>query len=302
MAVLDKSPARVRIVEVGPRDGLQNEARAVPTALKLRFIDALADAGHRHIEVGSFVRPDRVPQLADAEALFRGLRRRDGVVYTALVPNRRGLERALAAGVESIAVFTAASEAFSAKNAGASIAESIDAIRAVASEAQAAGLRIRAYVSCAFVCPYEGTIAPERVLRVLGELRALGIAAISIGDTLGAADPRGVDRLLEAIAARCPAPRSAGAPLAGLALHLHDTYGRALANAVVGLAHGIEEFDASAGGLGGCPFAPGAKGNLDTGTLVSMLAAMGIETGIDLDAHERAAKLIRGALASPGDQ
>ncbi len=290
MSVLTLPPT-VRIVEVGPRDGLQNESATVPSDVKVAFVEALAAAGHRHIEVTSFVRPDLVPQLADADRVFRDVRKRDGVVYTALVPNERGLDRALAAGARSIAVFTAASETFSQRNTGCDVATSLERVRRVARRARDEGLQVRAYVSTAFVCPYEGVIPPAAVTAIVDELRAAGIESISIGDTIGVADPamvdRLLDRLLDASAARRP---DAARPLEGIALHLHDTRHRALANTLVGLQHGVEEYDSSAGGLGGCPFAPGASGNLDTHLLVEMLEAMGIATGIDLAAHDRAAE------------
>ncbi len=283
-------PPHVRIVEVGPRDGLQNEARHVPATAKIAFVNALSATGHSHIEVTAFVSPRKVPQMADAGEVFRGITKRKGVTYTALVPNDEGLRRALEAGARSIAVFTAASETFSQKNIGCSIADSLERIRSVLAGALKAHLRVRGYVSTAFVCPYEGRIEPAKALEVVARLRDAGIREISIGDTLGAAYPDQVNRLLEAIGARFG--------IADFALHLHDTYGRALANALVGLLHGVEELDASAGGLGGCPFAPGARGNLSTEALVDFLEGMGIETGIDAEKLKEAAALVKGALPS----
>lgn len=282
-------PSTVRIVEVGPRDGLQNEAVFVPTAKKIAFVDALSDAGHTHIEVTSFVSPRRVPQLADAGDVFRGIRKSPGTTYTALVPNEEGLQRSLAAGARSIAVFTAASETFNRKNIGCSIDESIQRIAAVL-RAAPEGLRVRGYVSTAFVCPYEGTIDSLTALDVILRLRSLGIEEISIGDTLGAAWPDQVSRLLEAV--------DGSIGLRGIALHLHDTHRRALLNALVGLLHGVEEFDSSAGGLGGCPFAPGAKGNVATEELVALLHGMGISTGIDIEKERAAAERIRQVTGS----
>jgi hydroxymethylglutaryl-CoA lyase len=297
--VLAAAPRTVHIVEVGPRDGLQNETAPIPTAAKIAFIEALVRAGHRHIEVAAFVSPRRVPQMADAEAVCGGLRGESRARLTALVPNEEGLERAAGAGVTSIAVFTAASEAFSQKNAGCSIAESLDRLRRVAELALARGMQLRAYVSTAFVCPYQGPVAPAAVLPVVEALRGAGFASISVADTLGAAFPTQVDELLARL-------RERFGSLASFALHLHDTHRRALANAVVGLAHGIEELDSSAGGLGGCPFAPGAKGNVATEDLVEMLHGMGITTGVDAAATRAAALAVRAELekggGSPGPQ
>jgi len=283
-----RCPPTVRIVEVGPRDGLQNEPAPVPAAAKIALVEALAGAGHTHIEVASFVSPRRVPQMEDAEEVCRGIRRRPGVIYTALIPNEEGLERALKVAVDSIAVFTAASETFNQKNIGCSTAESLERIRRVLARARAESLRVRAYVSMAFVCPYEGRIEPVRVIEVVERLRDMGIERISLGDTLGAAYPDQVSRLLEALDARWG--------LGGFALHLHDTYRRALANALAGLLHGIEEFDASTGGLGGCPFAPGARGNVATEEIVELFEGMGIATGIDLEKQREASRKIREAL------
>jgi isopropylmalate/homocitrate/citramalate synthase len=288
--LLERAPASVRIVEVGPRDGLQNEPRPIPAAAKAAFVEGLADAGHSHIEVTSFVSPRKVPQLADAEEVFRAVRKKDGVRYTALVPNTTGLRRALSAGVRSIAVFTAASETFNRKNIGTSIDESIGEIRKVADEAFREGLQVRAYISMAFVCPYEGRIDPATVVALCGRLHDLGIREISLGDTLGAAYPDQVALLLEALGER--------SGLDGFALHLHDTYRRALANALAGLLLGVQELDASAGGLGGCPFAPGAKGNVATEDLADFLEGMGISTGIDAAKVQAAAEAVRRALST----
>ncbi len=279
---------RVRVVEVGPRDGLQNESAAIPTATKIAFIDALSAAGFAEIEATSFVAPGRIPQLTDAEEVMRGITRREGCAYTALVPNERGLDRALAAGVTRLAVFTAASESFNRKNIGATIAESIERFRPVVERGRREGLSIRGYISTAFVCPYEGPIDPSRVAEVAKLLRELGVDEISIGDTIGAAVPSDVDRVLDALAPILP--------LGQTALHLHDTRGTALANVLRGLERGVAIFDASAGGLGGCPYAPGAGGNLATEDLLYMLHGLGIETGIDVAALDRASSIIESAL------
>jgi len=288
MKLFSGSPSTVRIVEVGPRDGLQNESKPVSTAAKIALVDALSEAGHRHIEVSSFVSPRHVPQMADAEEVFRGIKRKSGVLYTALVPNEKGLERALSAGVDSVAVFTAASNTFNQKNLGCSVAESIENVRGVLSRAASGKLRIRAYVSMAFVCPYEGTIEAPDVIEIVEQLRDMGIHDISLGDTLGAAYPNQISRLLEALEDRFGVQR--------FALHLHDTYHRALANALTGFLHGVEEFDTSTGGLGGCPFAPGATGNVATEDLVDFFEGMGVATGVDLEKQRVATERIRAEL------
>lgn len=287
-------PTSVRIVEVGPRDGLQNEATPIPTSEKIAFIDALSAAGLAEIEATSFVAPGRVPQLTDAEEVMRGIRRRDGCQYTVLVPNEKGLERARSASVTRIAVFTAASESFNRKNIRASIADSIDRFRPVIRAARDTGLSIRGYVSTAFACPYEGPVAPAAVRDVVSRLRDLGVDEISLGDTIGVAVPDEVDRLLDALEGTLP--------LADTALHLHDTRGTALSNVMRGLERGVAIFDASAGGLGGCPYAPGAGGNLATEDLLYLLDRLGIETGVDLDgvrhAGDRLESLLGHALPS----
>jgi hydroxymethylglutaryl-CoA lyase len=288
--LFSRSPSKVRIVEVGPRDGLQNEAHPVSTAAKIALVDALSRAGHNHIEVSSFVSPQHVPQLADAEEVFRGIERRPGVLYTALVPNEEGLARALSVGVDSIAVLTAASNTFNKKNLGCSISESLDRIRGVLSAAASEKLRIRAYVSMAFVCPYEEAIRPSEVIKTVEQLRDLGIHDISLGDTLGAAYPAQISRLLEALEGRFG--------IQGFALHLHDTYHRALSNALTGFLHGVEEFDASTGGLGGCPFAPGAMGNVATEDLVDFFEGMGAGTGINRKKQREAKEGIQAALGT----
>ncbi|MCB9463326.1 MAG: hydroxymethylglutaryl-CoA lyase [Candidatus Eisenbacteria bacterium] len=281
-------PERVRIVEVGPRDGLQNEALPVPTETKVAYVDALSAAGFGEIEVTSFVHPKLVPQLADASAVLAGIERRPGVVYSALVPNPKGLERAVEAGVDRIAVFTAASETFNQKNINATIAESIDRFRPVMDGARAAGIPVRGYVSTAFVCPFEGEIPVGKAVDVIEQLLDLGVDEISIGDTIGAAVPLQVHRLLEALGPILPLPQTT--------MHFHDTRGTGLANVLASLEHGVAAFDAASGGLGGCPFAPGASGNLATEDLVYLLHGLGIQTGLDPAALRKASDVIELAL------
>jgi len=283
------TPARVTVVEVGPRDGLQNEAAIVPTAAKVRFIEMLAAAGLPVVEATSFVHPAAVPQLADADQVLPAIARRPGVRYPVLVPNMRGMERAIAAGADAIAVFTAASEAFSQANIRMTIAESLEAFSPVLAAARAAGMWTRGYVSTAFGCPYQGDVDPAAVADVAAALDELGCDQISVGDTIGVAEPDDVGRVLSPLLERVPAER--------LALHLHDTRGRAIDNAAAGLQLGITTFDASASGLGGCPFAPGAPGNLATETLVSWLHGLGIETGVDEPALLEASAYIRSQLS-----
>jgi hydroxymethylglutaryl-CoA lyase len=284
-------PRQVRIVEVGPRDGLQNEREIVPTPVKLALIDKLADAGLTTIEAGAFVSPKWVPQMADSAAVLTGLRRRSGVSYPVLVPNRQGLEAALAAGVTEIAVFGAASETFSRRNINCSIAESLDRFRPVVELARQHGVKVRGYVSCALGCPYEGEIAPEKVAEVAGALYAMGCYEISLGDTIGVGTPSKTQRMLEAVTWQ--------APLDCLAGHYHDTYGQALANIYASLELGLATFDASIAGLGGCPYAAGASGNVATEDVIYLLNGLGIETGIDLDALVNAAAFISQALNRP---
>jgi hydroxymethylglutaryl-CoA lyase len=268
-------PSRVRIVEVGPRDGLQNEAASVPTAAKVAFIERLAAAGHSTIEASAFVSPKWVPQMADAADVFTGLTRRAGVRYTALVPNRTGLVRARDAKVDEIAIFAAASETFSKRNINQTIAESLATYREVCDDARESHLRVRAYLSTCFGCPFEGAVSPDQVVRVAEQLVALGVYEVSLSDTIGVAHPGQVHDLLAFVTARLP--------LAQLALHFHDTRGTALVNVYAGLEAGIATYDASAGGLGGCPYAPGATGNLATEDLLYMLEGLSIVTGVRLD-------------------
>ncbi len=270
-----KLPAEATIYEVGPRDGLQNEARQVPTAEKIRFIDSLVAAGIRDIEITSFVSPKWIPQLADSAEVSRGVRRPLGVRMSALVPNKRGLETALAAGMKEIAVFMSASETHNKKNVNKTIAETLAAFEDVVPHARAAGVLVRAYLSTVFGCPYEGDVDPEVVVALTGQLRDMGVYQVSISDTIGVANPRQVEDVLGLVLAKHPA--------SSLAVHFHDTQGTALANCVVALTLGITTIDSAAGGLGGCPYAPGAAGNLATEDVVAMLHGMGVKTGIDLD-------------------
>lgn len=281
-------PPAVKLVEVGPRDGLQNEARFLDTATKLDFIRRLAESGLPVIEVASFVHPQAVPQLADAEAVCASLTASPGVRYTALVPNLEGLERALASGVKAIAVFTAASETFNHKNIRCGIEASLARIAPVVERARAEGVPVRAYISCALGCPYEGAIAPERVAGLAGRLYGLGCEEIALGDTIGAGTPTAACRLVETSASRVPVEH--------LALHFHDTRGQALANILACLTLGVSTIDASVAGLGGCPYAPGASGNVATEDLAYMLAGMGIATGVDLPRLIEAGRYISAAL------
>lgn len=288
-------PDSVRIVEVGPRDGLQNEATPVPTADKIAFIRALAAAGLKWIEVTSFVHPARVPQLADAGDVLAGVlapnSTHPGTVFSALVPNAKGLERALAAGVPRIAVFTAASETFTRKNIGMSITQSLETFAPLVATARQRGLTVRGYVSTCFVCPYEGEIDPDRTAEVCEALVAMGCDEVAVSDTIGAAAPRDVQRVVDRVLARIALER--------VALHLHDTYGTALANVYAGLELGVTTFDASAGGLGGCPFAPGAAGNLATEDLVYFLDRMGIRSGVNLESVAAASGEMSRLLGRP---
>jgi hydroxymethylglutaryl-CoA lyase len=281
-------PSAVRIVEVGPRDGLQNEPVTVATEKKAQFIRMLAAAGLTDLEVASFVHPKWVPQLADAAQLLAQLEPLAGVRYSALVPNMKGLERALEAGIRRIAVFTAASETFNRKNINMGVRESIDAFRPVAERARQQNVSVRGYVSTCFVCPYEGAIAKETVAEVVLALFDLGVDEVSIGDTIGAATPRDVEVTGGYLLQRFPA--------ASLAMHFHDTYGMAVANVYQSLQMGFTTFDSSAGGLGGCPYAPGASGNVATEDLVYLLDRLGVQTGVSLALLRRASHFIAGEL------
>jgi hydroxymethylglutaryl-CoA lyase len=286
-------PERVQIVEVGPRDGLQNEPAAtlVPTAVKLELISQLADAGLGRIEVTAFVSARRIPQMADHDALLRSLLPRPTVRYSVLTPNLQGLEAALAAGAAEVAVFGAASETFSRKNIHCGIDESLRRFEQVVRLAQQRSVPVRGYVSCVLGCPYEGHIEPSAVARVAGALYELGCYEISLGDTIGVGTPGATLAMLEACAARVPRRQLAG--------HFHDTYGQALANVYASLQAGIAVFDASVAGLGGCPYAPGASGNLATEDLLYLLQGLGIQTGVSLDALLRADRFICQQLGRP---
>jgi isopropylmalate/homocitrate/citramalate synthase len=284
-------PDRVTIVEVGPRDGLQNEKAVVPTSQKIAFVDQLTAAGHGAIEVSAFVSPKWVPQMGDAAEVFAGITRKQGVRYSALVPNRAGLDRALAAGVRDIAIFAAASETFSRRNINQSIDESFEVYRQVTDAAMQAGLRVRAYLSTSFGCPYEGAVDVGRVIDLTERLAQLGAYEVAVSDTIGIAHPGQVSRLLDRLLARVP--------VAQVALHFHDTRGTALANVLIALQHGVSTFDSAAGGLGGCPYAPGAAGNLATEDLLYMLDGLGVETGVRLDDVVRASRAIEGAIGHP---
>jgi hydroxymethylglutaryl-CoA lyase len=268
-------PQRVRLVEVGPRDGLQNEAAPMSTGDKVALVEGLAKAGLRYIETGSFVSPRWIPRMADSDAVFEQVSRREGVTYAALTPNLRGLERAMASRADEVAVFAAASEAFSQRNINCSIADSIERFRPVVETAREAGIRVRGYVSCVVGCPYAGEIPPAEVRRVTEQLLALGCYEVSLGDTIGVGTAGSVARLLDELLVHLPADR--------LALHCHDTYGQALANILVGLQHGIATVDSAVAGLGGCPYAAGATGNVATEDVVYLLEGLGIETGVNLD-------------------
>jgi isopropylmalate/homocitrate/citramalate synthase len=282
----------VRIYEVGPRDGLQNEASPIPTEAKLRFVELLADAGLREIEATSFVSPKAIPQLADADALMAGLERRPGVRYPVLVPNARGLERAEHAGVDAVCVFTAASEAFTKANINMSIAESFDAFRPVLARARERRWWTRGYVSTAFGCPYQGAVGEAAVVGVALQLLELGVEELSIGDTIGVAAPGDVRRIVGALI-------GAGIPPGSLAMHFHDTRGTALVNVAAALELGVRCFDAATGGTGGCPYAPGAAGNLATEDLVYLLDREGLRHGVDLDAVLVAAHHVSDTLGRP---
>jgi hydroxymethylglutaryl-CoA lyase len=284
-------PDRVAIVEVGPRDGLQNESALVSTADKIAFINRLSAAGHSTIEVSAFVSPKRVPQMADAAEVFAGIERRAGVRYTALVPNAVGLERAQAARVSDIAIFAAASETFSRRNINQSIGESFAAYAEICRLAEAAGLRVRGYLSTCFGCPFEGPVPPARVAELSARLIELGVYEVAVSDTIGVAHPGQVPIVLDEVSRLVPIDR--------LALHFHDTRGTALANVLVGLDYGVTTFDSSSGGLGGCPFAPGASGNLATEDLLYMLDGLGVKTGISLASIAEASTVIESVIDHP---
>lgn len=285
------TPRRVTIVEVGPRDGLQNEKAALSTADKVAFVNRLSRAGLPAVEVTAFVSPKWVPQMADAADVLAAIERAPGTRYTALVPNLAGLERAEAAGVTEVAIFAAASETFSRRNINQGIDESLTTYRAVTARARALGVRVRAYLSTAFGCPFEGPVDVARVADISAALMEMGAFEVAVSDTIGIAHPGQVPAVLEAVAARVP--------LALIALHFHDTRGTALANVLAALQHGVATYDASCGGLGGCPYAPGATGNLATEDLIYMLDGLGIETGVRLDGLMEASTFIEPLVGHP---
>ena len=281
-------PSHVRLVEVGPRDGLQNEAQPISVADKVQLVDALTDAGLSYIEVGSFVSPKWVPQMAGSAQVFAQIQRKPGVTYGALAPNLRGFEDAVAAGVKEVAVFAAASEAFSQRNINCSISESLERFAPIMAAARQHGVSVRGYVSCVLGCPYEGDIAPEQVAAVARELYAMGCYEVSLGDTIGTGTAGATRRLFEVVGAQVPRDKLAG--------HFHDTYGQAIANIYASVLEGITVFDSSIAGLGGCPYAKGASGNVATEDVVYLLNGLGIDTGIDLQALILAGQQISSVL------
>ncbi|MCS4251162.1 hydroxymethylglutaryl-CoA lyase [Pseudomonas sp. BIGb0164] len=284
-------PSHVRLIEVGPRDGLQNESQPISVADKVRLVDALSAAGLGYIEVGSFVSPKWVPQMAGSAEVFAQIQRKPGVTYGALAPNLRGFEDALAAGVKEVAVFAAASEAFSQRNINCSISESLERFAPIMAAAKQHGISVRGYVSCVLGCPYEGQVAPQQVAAVARELYAMGCYEVSLGDTIGTGTAGATRSLFEAVGAQVPRDKLAG--------HFHDTYGQAIANIYASLLEGISVFDSSIAGLGGCPYAKGASGNVATEDVVYLLDGLGIETGIDLQALIDAGQQISTVLGRP---
>ncbi|OLS62777.1 hydroxymethylglutaryl-CoA lyase [Pseudomonas putida] len=281
-------PAKVRLVEVGPRDGLQNEAQPISVADKVRLVDDLTDAGLSYVEVGSFVSPKWVPQMAGSAEVFAGIRQQPGVTYAALAPNMRGFEDALAARVKEVAVFAAASEAFSQRNINCSICESLQRFVPIMDAARQHGVRVRGYVSCVLGCPYEGEVDAAQVAAVARELYEMGCYEVSLGDTIGTGTPGATRHLFNVVGAQVPRPQLAG--------HFHDTYGQALANVYASLLEGVSVFDSSVAGLGGCPYAKGASGNVASEDVLYMLQGLGIDTGIDLDKLIAAGQRISAVL------
>ena len=301
--MFDQLPPEVTLYEVGPRDGLQNESRMVPTDDKVRLVDALSETGLRAIEITSFVNPKWIPQLADGAEVSRRITRKPGIVYSALVPNRQGLDAAISAGMTEVAVFMSASETHNKKNINKTIAQTLVAFQDTVPPALAAGLRVRAYVSTVYGCPYEGAVDPGKAVELCRALKALGCYQVSLGDTIGVANPRQVRDLLSRVLAETPARE--------VAVHFHDTRGTALANILVAVEMGITTVDSALGGLGGCPYAPGASGNVATEDVVYMLEGMGVHTGVDLDrlvdcsrlastlvGHEMPSKFYRAAVGA----
>jgi hydroxymethylglutaryl-CoA lyase len=281
-------PRKVRIVDVAPRDGLQNEPKSVPASVKIELIERLQDAGLAAIEATAFVSPKWVPQMADHAEVMAGIRKRPGVAYPVLVPNMKGFEAARAAGVEEIAVFGAATETFSRKNINCSIGESLERFAPVVEAAKAGGMRVRGYISCVAGCPYEGEVAPRAVADLAGKLYRMGCYEVSLGDTIGVGTPKKIRAVIEAVAKKVPIAKIGG--------HYHDTYGQALANVYASLELGVKTFDSSVAGLGGCPYAKGATGNVATEDVIYMLDGLGIETGVDLEKLFRAGEFICRAL------
>ena len=281
-------PRQVKIVDVGPRDGLQNESQSVPTAVKIELIERLAEAGIPVVEATAFVSPKWVPQMADHAEVMRGLARKPGVNYPVLVPNMQGFEAAVGAGAEEVAVFGAASETFSKKNINCSIAESLERFAPVMEAAKERAIRVRGYISCVVGCPYEGEIKPKAVAEVARRLFSMGCYEISLGDTIGVGTPGKVRNMIEAVARDVPIRR--------MAVHFHDTYGQALANIYAALEEGVNVVDSSVAGLGGCPYAKGASGNVATEDVIYMLDGLGIETGVDLDQVFETGRFICGEL------
>jgi hydroxymethylglutaryl-CoA lyase len=284
-------PKRVRMFEVGPRDGLQNERETVPTAVKVELIDRLSDAGLPAIEVGSFVSPKWIPQMADTDAVLAAISQKQGISYPVLTPNMKGFEAALAAGAEEVAIFGAASEAFSQKNINCSIAESLERFSPVAEAARRHGIRVRGYVSCVLGCPYEGEIAPRAVADVSGKLFQMGCYEVSLGDTVGVGTPIRAQAMIDAVAEAVPREK--------IGVHFHDTYGQALANILACMEKGVAVVDSSVAGLGGCPYAKGASGNVASEDVLYMLDGMGIETGIDFAKLVAAGRYISDFLGRP---
>jgi hydroxymethylglutaryl-CoA lyase len=281
-------PKQVRMVEVGPRDGLQNETQSVPAATKIALIEQLAEAGLAVIEAGSFVSPKWIPQMADTAGVLAGLKRKPGVAYPVLVPNMKGFEAARGAGVDEIAIFGAASEKFSQRNINCSIAESLERFAPVATAAKQQGMRVRGYISCVIDCPYAGPIAPLAVADVAAKLFAMGCYEISLGDTIGTGTAARIEAMIEAVVACVPIER--------LAVHFHDTYGQALANILVSLEKGIAVIDSSVAGLGGCPYAKGASGNVASEDVLYMLSGLGVATGVDMTKLAAVGRFISGVL------
>jgi len=294
VALFERLPDAVSVYEVSLRDGLQNERATVPLSGKMRLVDALVASGLKRIEITSFVSPKWIPQLADADDLAEHVRAPEGVTLSALCPNAKGLERAKAAGMKEIAVFLSASETHNKKNVNKTVADTLAAFEETVGPARDAGMRVRGYVSTVWGCPYEGEVDPRRALAIAKKLLAMGVYQVSLGDTIGAGTPRQTERILELMLGEIPREQ--------LAMHMHDTRGTALANVLVGLEMGIRDFDASVGGLGGCPYAPGAAGNLATEDLVYMLHGMGVRTGVDLERLVEAGKVAESVVgrALPG--